>query len=158
MDAKTRRTENNLITLGSCVIALGLWSFIKFVIQLLSFSTSERSEWISEENSFIATLAVWLFSVILLLLQIHVGFSARAEGNGKRRGVLYLITSVFIVLVYALTILAEIAILILFQEAILSLTVTIIIDSTCMIFILEVIVNAVTIRRLRKHTGEKEES
>ena len=157
MGAKTRRLENNLVTLGTGIIAFGLWAFIKLILTVV-FLGSAYFEDTAEEYRFIAVMiATWVVAVLTLLMYVWLGLSARAEGNGKKKKPVYLFV-VGIISVYGFVmILIEVFIMITKFNEIddpFSLFITIIIDVTRMIFLIELIYSSVTLRKIRKQARE----
>lgn len=109
---------------------------------------------VGEEN-FITFILV-LYSIFLggFLLRCFVGFSARAEGKGKRKSVVYLVFAGLITLVFLFIIIVEIYYLAVYRRSIFSMTVSLIIDITSLVFLVELIVNSIKIRKLRKVVSE----
>ena len=156
MGAKTRRLENNLVTLGTGIIAFGLWAFIKLILTVV-FLGSAYFEDSPEERRLIVMIATWVVAVLTLLMYVWLGLSARAEGNGKKKKPVYLFV-VGIISVYGFVmILIEVFIMITKFNKIddpFSLFITIIIDVTRMIFLIELIYSSVTLRKIRKQARE----
>ena len=156
MGAKTRRLENNLVTLGTGIIAFGLWAFIKLILTVV-FLGSAYFEDSPEERRLAVMIATWVVAVLTLLMYVWLGLSARAEGNGKKKKPVYLFV-VGIISVYGFVmILIEVFIMITKFNKIddpFSLFITIIIDVTRMIFLIELIYSSVTLRKIRKQARE----
>ena len=156
MGAKTRRLENNLVTLGTGIIAFGLWAFIKLILTVL-FLGSAFFEDSPEERRLAVMIATWVIAVLTLLMYVWLGLSARAEGNGKKKKPVYLFV-VGIISVYGFVmILIEVFIIITKFNEIgdpFSLFITIIIDVTRMIFLIELIYSSVTLRKIRRQARE----
>ena len=157
MGAKTRRLENNLVTLGSGIIAFGLWAFIKLILTVIFLGNVYFQDF-GEEDRLSVVIATWVFAVLTLLMYVWLGMSARAEGKGKRKKSIYLFF-VGIISVYSLAmILFEVFYLIIEFNEIedpLTLFVSIIIDATRMIFLIELIYFSVSLRKIRKRNGEE---
>nr|WP_316615269.1 hypothetical protein [uncultured Ruminococcus sp.] len=156
MGAKTRRLGNNLVTLGTGIIAFGLWAFIKLILTVV-FLGSAYFEDSPEERRLAVMIATWVVAVLTLLMYVWLGLSARAEGNGKKKKPVYLFV-VGIISVYGFVmILIEVFIMITKFNKIddpFSLFITIIIDVTRMIFLIELIYSSVTLRKIRKQARE----
>lgn len=156
MGAKTRRLENNLVTLGTGIIAFGLWAFIKLILTVL-FLGSAYFEDSPEEQRLAVIIATWVVAVLTLLMYGWLGLSARAEGNGKKKKPVYLffvgmisVYSFAVILIETVYLITEINEI----EDPLSLFITIIIDVTRMIFLFELIYSSVTLRKIRKQARE----
>ncbi|WP_405342173.1 hypothetical protein [Ruminococcus sp.] len=156
MGAKTRRLENNLVTLGTGIIAFGLWAFIKLILTVL-FLGSAYFEDSPEEQRLAVIIATWVVAVLTLLMYVWLGLSARAEGKGKRKKPVYLFVVGMIIVYGFIMILIEVFLMITKFNEIedpLSLFITIIIDVTRMIFLFELIYSSVTLRKIRKQARE----
>lgn len=158
MDAKIRRLENNMTTIGLGIIVFGFWSFIKFVLTYLMLGAQHYG--ISEtEYSTIAAIILWTFAALSPLVYLWIGLSARAEGSGKHKSVLYLIALSLIVLFSTLVIILEILSLFFMGDLVYlgEMIVTLIIDMTRMIFLIELMVYSITLRTIRKQQRKGEE-
>lgn len=154
MDVKIRRLEDNLITLGAGVIAFGMWSFIKNLLTNLTMGES-FSGTIGSQNQIALNLIGFGIIIISFLIHLWIGLSARAEGRGKRKRIFYLIAVGFIILCSILLILTEILLMILFAEINLSIAVTIIVDITKTVFMIELLYSSVTLRKVKKQRTEQ---
>lgn len=154
MEVQKRKLEVNLSTLGTGVILFGLWTFIKYALSYVLFGT-EFDEAVTAEKLLILNIITWGFVVIALLIQCYIGFSARAEGKGKHKGIFYLILTAIELLLSAISVAIEIAVLFTYHSEIFSLIVTLVIDVTSMVFLAEVLIYSVKLRRLRKAQADK---
>ena len=153
MGAKIRRTQDNLYVLGTSVIVFGMWNLLKFAIYFF-VSPSEIKKETGDENYFIAVIVLWSMFFVSFLLRCFIGFSARAEGKGKRKSVFYLVLAGIIALVYCTLIAFEAAYFIAEHNHIFTSVVTLIIDVTSLVFLIELMVNSIKIRKLRKDVSE----
>ena len=157
MGAKTRRLENNLITLGTGIIAFGLWAFIKLILTVMFLGSAYFAD-TPEEDRLAFMIATWIVAVLTLLMYVWLGSSARAEGKGKRKRPVYLffvgmisVYSFFVILIEVFYLITE------FNDIAdpLTLFISIIIDTTRMIFLIELIYSSVSLRRIRKQAREE---
>lgn len=153
MGAKIRRTQDNLYVLGTSVIVFGMWNLLKFTIYFFVSSDEFKKE-TGDEKFFIAVILLWSMLFISFLLRCFIGFSARAEGKGKRKSVFYLVLAGIIALVYCTVIPFEVAYFIAEHNHIFTSVVTLIIDVTSLVFLIELMVNSIRIRKLRKDVSE----
>lgn len=153
MGAKIRRTQDNLYVLGTSVIVFGMWNLLKFAIYFF-VSPGEIKKETGDENYFIAVIVLWSMFFVSFLLRCFIGFSARAEGKGKRKSVFYLVLAGIIALVYCTLIAFEAAYFIAEHNHIFTSVVTLIIDVTSLVFLIELMVNSIKIRKLRKDVSE----
>ena len=84
------------------------------------------------------------------MLRCFIGLSARAEGKGKRKSVLYLVFTGIIMLVYSFLIIFEAVYFMVQLKHIFTMIVTLIIDVTSLVFLIELMINSIRIRKLRK--------
>lgn len=153
MEAKKRRLENNLVTLGTGIIAFGLWAFIKLLLTVFFLGNAYFKD-TAEEDRLAALIVTLVVAVLMLLLYVWLGLSARAEGKGKKKNPFYLIVVGLISLFNIVTISLSILYLLTEFNEIedpLTVFVTIIIDVTTMIFLIQLIYSSVLLRKIRKN-------
>lgn len=153
MEAKKRRLENNLVTLGTGIIAFGLWAFIKLLLTVFFLGNAYFKD-TAEEDRLAALIVTLVVAVLMLLMYVWLGLSARAEGKGKKKNPFYLIVVGLISLFNIVTILLSILYLLTEFNEIedpLTVFVTIIIDVTTMIFLIQLIYSSVLLRKIRKN-------
>ncbi len=148
--AKENKTEVNLITIGTGVIFFGLWTFIKFMLSY--FLADDR---INNNDSGVIYVFTFVFALFLAFLHCYIGLSARAEGNGKKKSPVYIVVAGILVFLINLFIVIEIF-LIFTSEFTFSLIISVIIDTTSMVFLVELIVNSIKIRQIRKQSAREE--
>ena len=149
MSAIKNKIEINLITTGTGLMFFGLWTFIKFFLTIV-FLGVEYDDNTSDEVKLIATIITIIAVAIISALFCYVGLSARAEGKGKKKSVVYLIVNGLILFFQILLIALEAAAL-LFGENILTIIITMIIDATAAVLMLEVMINSIKLRKIRRH-------
>lgn len=149
MSAIKNKIEINLITTGTGLMFFGLWTFIKFFLTIV-FLGVEYDDNTSDEVKLIATIITIIAVAIVSALFCYVGLSARVEGKGKKKSVMYLIVNGFLLFFHILIIILEAAAL-LFGENILTIIITMIIDATAAVLMLEVMINSIKLRKIRRH-------
>ena len=149
MSAIKNKIEINLITTGKGLMFFGLWTFIKFFLTIV-FLGVEYDDNTSDEVKLIATIIAIIAVAIVSALFCYVGLSARAEGKGKKKSVVYLIVNGFLLFFHILIIILEAAAL-LFGENILTIIITMIIDATAAVLMSEVMINSIKLRKIRRH-------
>lgn len=157
MGAKTRRLENNLVTLGTGIIAFGLWAFIKLLLTVMFLGSAYFAD-SPEEQRLAVVIATWVVAVLTLLMYVWIGLSARAEGKGKRKKPVYLFVVGMISVYGFVMILIEVYFIITEFNRItdpLTLFISTVIDVTRMIFLIELIYSSVSLRRIRKQAREE---
>lgn len=153
MEVKTRRLENNMITLGTGIIAFSIWALLKYA--LTSFSDLSPTETMTAKARVVFYIIIIVFSLTDVLLHFYIGVSARSEGKGKKKTPLYLVLSALIIMVYLLGIAFEIYLLF-FSKNYFTLFVTTLVDVTSTIIFIEMFVYAVQLRGIRRQKRKKE--
>ena len=149
MNARERRMEINLRTLGNGVIFLGAWSFIKYALTFLITGTFFNGQ-LNEIETIVANIFAWIVITLHLLLSLYIGLSARSEGKGKHKTIFYLIVTGLLIIFYIAGVVGDIALLFLGTDGIFTIIITLIIDLTAVIILIEMMCNAIGIRRMRK--------
>ena len=90
-------------------------------------------------------------------MYLWIGMSARAEGRGKRKSALYLFMVGWIIFVSTIAILLELYSLSKLKDWF-EIIVTLIIDLTRYVFLIELMVYSISLRKLRKEQNRGEES
>lgn len=100
MDKEYRRCRSDLNLLGSGVIVLTVWELVKsFLVSMLVPDAGKMVEIPEALEGFSDGLIVFFAAIFLvwfffdIFLRFYIGFAARAEASGKRRGDLYVIFS-----------------------------------------------------------------
>ena len=107
--------------------------------------------------SDVIAIFVWAVAILIPLVYLWIGMSARAEGRGKRKSALYLFMVGWIIFVSTIAILMELYSLSKLKDWF-EIIVTLIIDLTRYVFLIELMVYSVTLRKLRKEQSRGEES
>lgn len=155
MDVKIRRLESNLTTIGTGIIAFGFWGFLKFILSYL-FLGAQSVGIDDDEYITVVAIFVWAVAILIPLVYLWIGMSARAEGRGKRKSVLYLFMVGWIIFVSTIAILLELYSLSKLKDWF-EIIVTLIIDLTRYVFLIELMVYSISLRKLRKEQSRGEE-
>lgn len=156
MDVKIRRLESNLTTIGTGIIAFGFWGFLKFILSYL-FLGAQSVGIDGDEYITVVAIFVWAVAILIPLVYLWIGMSARAEGRGKRKSILYLFMVGWIIFVSTIAILMELYSLSKLKDWF-EIIVTLIIDLTRYVFLIELMVYSISLRKLRKEQSRGEES
>ena len=156
MDVKIRKLESNLTTIGTGVIAFGFWGFLKFILSYL-FLGAQSVGIDGDEYITVIAVFVWAVAILIPLVYLWIGMSARAEGRGKRKSALYLFMVGWIIFVSTIAILMELYSLSKLKDWF-EIIVTLIIDLTRYVFLIELMVYSISLRKLRKEQSRGEES
>jgi hypothetical protein len=182
-DVKIRKFKDTLVTGGFAIIAFGVWTVIKGIMESFTIlkpmigsislgdfteAQAEQIKAMIEDNSLFYTLffMVLAFLCVDLVIRLYVGFSARAIGlekkkkNGKERsGIVWLIFGIILggISVYSLVFTIVDTRDILQVHSIMYYVVSLFVDVTSIYVTTEVIVSGFRLRYLEKKQKENEE-
>jgi hypothetical protein len=182
-DVKIRKFKDTLVTGGVAIIAFGVWTVIKGIMESFTIlkpmigsislgdfteAQAEQIKAMIEDNSLFYTLffMVLAFLCVDLVIRLYVGFSARAIGlekkkkNGKERsGIIWLIFGIILggISVYSLVFTIVDTRDILQVHSIMYYVVSLFVDVTSIYVTTEVIVSGFRLRYLEKKQKENEE-
>lgn len=171
MERELRRNQNLLYCVGTGVIMFGLWNVIKGIVTIflqkdeliLVFETVKESLTPDKADYFVSTFTIVCIIIgiiigVLLLMHICVGLSARKEGMGRRKKdrVAYLVVAVILMVLTAAAVVLEILTLFKSPEGLLDEIVTVIVDVTSLVVIIELIVTGIKVRKLKRKLNEEE--
>ena len=104
-----RRSQNTLIVVGSGTILFSVWSTVRMLgllILLRSETVSAFKDEFGPVEDLSDTAYFWTITVVIMLIlavilaiRVYVGLSAIAEGRGKKRGILYILIAVIMIIV-----------------------------------------------------------
>ena len=151
-----RQNQNTLVVVGMGVIAFGIWSVVKTVM-LAAFNTEQMTA-LSEQGivfvaSFWVLLGIWL--AIDLWLRLYVGLSAIHEGRGRKKRKAYIVWAFFMALFSALGVVAGLA-AIRFSKALGTTVVSVIVEITSCVLLVEMALSAIKVKRLSRQLEEQE--
>ena len=160
-EAERRRTGNNLRILGVGVILFGLWSILKPALIAVAAPALRGGYNLSPEDRTAATvIGIVVCAAVIILLRLHVGLSAWREGSGIPQGRGYVIWAVLMVLFNVLLLGGILLLTIRFQPfdelnaaAALDTFASLLVDTTSDIILLELIWNAVKLKRMNRREG-----
>lgn len=155
MDAKIRKTEINLITLGTGVIFFGVWTLVKSLVSFFLLDTEIREN-LSDEMFIFTIITFWSLIAISFLLNFYVGLSARALGKGKNKSSFFLVVAGIIVFFRSILVVLEIIAAIFDHGDSINLLISAFIDITTIVFLVELMVYSVRLKKIRKAEPAKE--
>lgn len=172
-EIKLRKYEHALVVSGVGVIAFGLWSIVKatiyfILIPLDQLTRTQMAEGMSELQSmgitdralgYLIAAAILFAMLIDFSLRLYIGRAAVIDGRrlGKKRFV-YVILAMFVAAGLVLSLLSRVLRLAagedsLWTEAIAQANVSTIVDLTSLMALIEMIIAAFMVRRLRRELG-----
>ncbi len=171
MERELRRNQNLLYCVGTGVIMFGLWSVIKGIMTIflqkdeliVMLETVKASLTPDQADYFVSTftlvcIIIGIIIGVLLLMHICVGLSARKEGMGRRKKdrVGYLVVAFILLVLSVALVVPEIPALFKGVDDLLDEIVTVIVDVTSIVVILELIVTGIKVRILKRKLNEEE--
>ena len=155
-EVKMRRYQNLLTISGLGVIAFAVWSVMK-TIMLFAMRKELLIDVLaaSDDMTFKVTLISILVLILLVdfLVRLYVGLSARAEGFGKKKGYVYIIFAILL----ALTSLGAV-VMTFFNispgSSVAELVVSVIVEATSIVVVIELLVASFNVKKLRKELTE----
>ncbi len=101
MEKELRRNQISLVTFGTGVILLGVWSVLKSVLYVLAGPPLNLGEEIDPTVILITKIVSFIFIGFLItadiLLRVYIGRAARAEGQGRKQKNRYLYLAGFVI-------------------------------------------------------------
>ena len=182
-EIKLRKFRDTLVTGGFAIIAFGIWTVIKIIMEAftilqpmigsLSFEglsqlETEQLQAMIEDGSLFHLLLFTIlgFLIVDLIVRIYVGYSARAIGlqkktrSGKKRsGIVWLIFGIILVSIgiYSLVITLSDTSEILQEHSIIYYVISLFVDVTSLFVTAEVIITGFRFRVLSKKQENTEE-
>lgn len=168
-DNALRKARNTLVVTGSSVIAFAAWSILRLIL-MLSFSgnvtAAEQEEAqkltdlvTSSKEMAVAFLivmgVVFVIFVIDFILRLYIGTSARTVGLGKKKKTAYLVFGIILAAFSGLLLGYELFNLpmLLQSDGILGGIISMAVEVTSLIFVLELLVAGFRERKLSKKLG-----
>ncbi|MBQ7990662.1 MAG: hypothetical protein IJ251_06405 [Oscillospiraceae bacterium] len=158
-----RKYSNTLVICGMGEVVYGVWSVIRTILavilsmnitDLLIAEAEANGEVITESDLELLKVLFYISLGILLagelLLRMYVGISSRAEGLGRKKNVTYIIAAGIIVINHLSTLWTLSVGLHNANEDLLDNAVMIVIDLTSVLILIDLIICAVKVRKLRR--------
>ena len=158
METKIRRLQDHLVTLGTGNIAFGAWMLLKITLYCTLYQNDLAQEIHMTEDinvqPWITFLFIWILIFLDVLFQCFIGFSARADGKGKRKSIAYIVITGLRISFFAPMMLGEITTFLFTESAFFGAAITLFIDLTSVILLVELFVCAIKVRVLKKRLQE----
>ena len=156
IERRLRKSQNNLVVIGYGVIAFGVWSVIKIVLYT---ALNTDINMLSAEGETVPVEVFWFIMLIFLAfelsLRLYVGFSAVYEGRGRKKRFGYIILALLMALTSFALVAANLAA---FgsDESPGKTVVTIIVEASSSIMLIEMAIFAARVKRLGRKLAEQE--
>ena len=172
-DRELRRNQDKLINIGMGVIAFGVWSAVRTMMQMyvqrqdyikqikdgMETMSTEEQEMFSDAFIFGIFFAMMFVALAVGMgLRLYVGLSARSEGFGKKKGYGYLIVGFILEVIWIMSIVSS------FTNSSddfydpLEQVVIVLIDITSVVIMIELFISAFRVKRMRKKHNSDAES
>lgn len=160
MQKELRRRLDTITILGTGICFFGIWGVIKIVMQAIA-NRNEFNDIVAGNNRILYVLVVFAILAIILLLalapHLYIGLSARGEGRRGKKHTAYLFVTGFMAALYIVSIVFSIVGLPSSDEPEDVIT-SIILDLTVSVTLIQIIINSIKIKKLRKLINEGEGS
>lgn len=177
---RIRKSGSTLVIVGTGIMIFGVWAALKSfsllllrerqTIQELRGYAPEDAPYINDKVLLTATIVgVTVYVLIELAVRAFVGFSAIAEGRGKKSGSMYIVFTFILILLTLSSVITEVYVLIIgaaggFKEALngvehtteLDVLTSLVIDLTSMVLMVQMVVSAFRLKKYKKQQGLKE--
>lgn len=156
LQLRLRKNQSDLAAIGLGVIAFGVWSVIKTVLYV-AFHTESVLGSLEGDKYLILTFWILLGGVLAigLALRLYIGLSAIAEGKGKKRKAGYIVLSL-LMSVLSFVLLTAGLLAQGFAGAAGNTAVTLMVEMTSDVLLLEMSISAIRVRRMKKSTAGAE--
>ncbi|MBO4900010.1 MAG: hypothetical protein J5509_06940 [Lachnospiraceae bacterium] len=151
--------KDSLIVSGTGVMVFGFWVVIKSVLMLV-FQRGEVNELVDhalddpEERKYIYLVMV-IILVIIIGIRSYIGLSARADGFGRKKSMVYVIVAVAVLI---FEVWATIDSLSKFDgssfDDIMDRSIEVLVDITTYIVMIQMIISSIAVRYLRRKKSE----
>lgn len=156
MERELRRQQNLLVDAGMGMVMFGIWGVVK-INMFLALSSDFAEAWqialqeseIAEEYFLVGFwVAIAIYLVLVLFSRLYIGMSAVAEGKGKKKGYAYILMTA-VLLVFNLHtnwyIYTE-------EQPVVNLNwiMGILLDMASLQIMMELVISAIRVKRLRK--------
>lgn len=151
-----RRRESTLRSLGTGVIAFSLWAIMRPLLLSILFPEEELRAVIDSLGTWGYLVIVVFFLLCALLISslwLWVGFSAFAEGSGKRKGRGYVIVGLFVFLLELSGTVMNVTVLFtkgLDGRTVSEMAATLLLEISSTLILGEMILTALRVKKLRR--------
>ena len=154
--AERRRLQDILVVCGTGIILFGAWTILKLVLLIVTHDEATQRVLLDIDDEIPLFLMYFMFGligIIDILFRCFVGFSARAEGYGRRKAYAYIPLAAFMVVMGVLSVVASAVALVRIDATRFDTISTLIIEATSVLIWATLIVSSVRLKRLDKASG-----
>jgi len=159
MQRNLRRYQNLLSISGWAVIAFCIWNILKQVIYILlipdELNEIKATSMYETEYEIFAYIFAFVILFLDLGLRLYIGLSARAESNGKKKGMGYVIIAMISATVLGISLIMGIISTSILDDSLVNIIVTLIVDVTSIFAFIELFVSAFNVKSLSKKLAEE---
>lgn len=161
---KERRVSDILVSSGTGVIFFGLWSVVKTILQIIlsqqSIASFANVEDVALDGTFDATTYVIISAILAFVmlgidlgLRLYAGLSARADGRGKKKSIAYIIVAFVLIALGVISVVSTIISVSYLEGTIIDKVVTLIVDITALLALVELVISGIRLKRIRRKSG-----
>lgn len=155
---KQRKDENTLVVIGGGVIAFGVWSVVRTVMEVIlrmeELQGMSGMAGMTGLERLAAEIIMWVVVAILvgvdMSIRLFIGLSARSEGMGRKKGQAYVAVAGILAVFYVVIWLAEMAGFHGSEQLYLSQIAAMLLDFSSSAVLVELVFTAVRVKRARK--------
>lgn len=150
-----RRSRSNLTVAGKAVLAFGIWSILKLILEWvlgngISQFIDESLEAPKELQSAVIITTLIIISLLVFLFHYSVFRGARKEASGKKTSYFYLFTALLLALSSAYSIYDTVVHPSTIDQGVLSIWSSILLDATVIGSCIDVMYNGIMCKRMTK--------
>lgn len=158
MQKELRRRLDTISILGTGICLFGAWGAAKSIMYVIA-DRDEFKDVMAGNKGIAYTIFIFLVMVFILTVVLvphfYIGLSARGEGRREKKHTVYLFATGIMVALYFASVIFSIKELPSSEEPEDVIT-SIILDITVAITMIQIIINSIKIKRLRKQLNEQE--
>ncbi|MCR5137383.1 MAG: hypothetical protein K6C12_09830 [Oscillospiraceae bacterium] len=155
---KQRKDDNTLVVIGGGVIAFGVWSVVRTVMEVIlrmeELQGMSGMAGMTGLERLVAEIIMWVVVAILvgvdMSIRLFIGLSARSEGMGRKKGQAYVAAAGILAVFYVVIWLAEMAGFHGSEQLYLSQIAAMLLDFSSSAVLVELVFTAVRVKRARR--------
>ncbi len=150
-DVRLEKYRFAMLCSGNAMILFALWAIVRTIIQLYYQADTVI------EGVPVATLIVPVMAsgAVDAVLKFIVGFSARAEGLGKRKNNIYIVLGIILVAMSIISLIIWISVISVFYkyDGLFGIIVSMAVEITVLYAELTLVISAIKVRKIEKEMG-----
>ena len=147
-DVRLQKYSFSMLSSGNAMILFALWAIIRTIIQLY-YQADTVIEGVPVASLILPVMAAGATDAVLKFI---VGFSARAEGLGRRKNSIYIVLGIILVAMTAVSLIIWISVISFFYkyDGLLGIIVSMAVEITVLYAELTLVISAIKVRKIEK--------